>query len=144
MDSAALDADAEGEEEDMDGDNIPPDAQPYTRSIHVQPPKQNELQTNQPTQAHSQPLHPPSMVDPRTTSITPQPQAHIDHNYKWPQARVTDSTPMSYTTTLPNPGALKRLAPGPESWQAEFQHAVTHSMEGLEGPASASAPTSAG
>lgn len=143
LDSAALDADAEGEEEDVDGDNIAPDAQPsFRRNSHVPPTSHPDLTTSHPLQSQSQP--PPLQRLP-SDPLTRPPRAQIDPDYKWPQPQqVEETTPTPYSS-LTDMGTIKRLPPGPESWNAEMQHAASHNMEGLEGPAAAtSAPTTVG
>jgi hypothetical protein len=152
MDSAAMDADAEGEEEDMDGDNIAPDAQPYTRSSQVPPPVQSGgSQSSRTLQPPSQllpppppPLPPPSLAETPAPAPVVQPvQPHLNQDYRWPQAHASQSTPTSYNP-LPNPATVKRLPPGPASWHTEFHHAAAHNMEGIEGSTTVGATTSAG
>jgi len=138
IDSAGQDADAEGEEEDMEADNVAPDAHSYTRKSHEQ--NSTPQQNNGERTIH---VHPSSashsLPDPRLMGVQPPPQARLDQNYKWPQHQTA---PMPPYQPHPDQSAGKRLPPGPDSWHAEFHHAVSHNMEGLEGPATTNAPTS--
>lgn len=123
MDSP-LDADAEGEEEDMEADNVAPDAHSYAR-------KPQDQQFTQGRILQPGPQNVPT--DPRITTAYPAPQVQLDQNYKWPQQIAVAHQQMS------DHGTVKRLPPGPDSWHAEFHHATTHSMEGIEGPATTAA-----
>ena len=137
LDSAAGDADAEGEEEDMEADNVAPDAHMYTRKPHEQ--ESTQYQHGEQSK-HGQPSHVAQHVpNPPQAGDASNSHAHVDQHYKWPQ-----TTPGPAYQTIPEPGTMRRLPPGPESWHAEFHHAVSHSMEGVEGPATANSSVTAG
>jgi hypothetical protein len=152
VDSAALDADAEGEEEDMEADNVAPDAHSYTRKLqeHVQQQTRMPSGSGHPLQnmqlnAQHQGAPAAQMIpDPRLSGMPHQhSQTHLDQNYKWPQQQH-GAQPMT-NTSYHEQGTVRRLPPGPDSWHAEIHHAASHSMEGLEGPATTgAAPASVG
>lgn len=139
VDSAA-DADAEGEEEDMEADNIAPDAHSYTRRMQEQ-----HSMAQQPMVNHVPQMHIPHtsqggpILDPRANAMP----AHLDQNYKWPQAQhMTQAAAIPPYQALPEQATMRRMPPGPDSWHTEIHHAASHNMEGMEGPANAGASTS--
>ncbi|KIW04401.1 uncharacterized protein PV09_04679 [Verruconis gallopava] len=107
---------------------------PSVSSAHQQPQPPMQLQPQPQTQSQSQqPQRPPQ----------PQPQHTSEHAAGSVPPTNTTHTSSYSIPQLPDPETMRRIPPGPESWQAEFHHATTHSMEGLQGPAttgSAAAP----
>jgi hypothetical protein len=142
IDSAA-DVDAEGEEEDMEADNIAPDAHSYTRKMQEQ-----RSMAQQPMANHVPQMLLPNasqggpISDLRSSAMPPQ-QAHLDQNYKWPQAQhMTQAAALAPYQVVPSQATMRRMPPGPDSWHTEIHHAASHNMEGMEGPAGAGASTS--